>query len=83
MRKNILFLLTLLFSAVSMAMPSTPIKEGNRIVGHVVEKKTEENIPFASILILGTDIGATSNEEGKFEFANLSANFSFKKYFCK
>ena len=35
MRKNILFLLTLLFSAVSMAMPSTPIKEGNRIVGHV------------------------------------------------
>ena len=71
MRKNILFLLTLLFSTVSMAMPSTPIKEGNRIVGHVVEKKTEENIPFASILILGTDIGATSNEEGKFEFANL------------
>lgn len=50
-----------------------PIKEGNMIAGHVIVKGTEESIPFATIMILGTNRGAVSNEEGQFEFRKLAA----------
>ena len=48
------------------------IVEGNRIVGHVVEDGTEENIAFAAVLIVETGVGATSNENGQFAFTNLA-----------
>lgn len=48
-----------------------PIKEGNTISGHVIVKGTEENIPFATIRIIGREGGAVSNEEGQFEFRKL------------
>lgn len=47
------------------------IKEGNMISGHVIEDGTEENIPFASIIILETGEGTSSNEQGQFEFRKL------------
>ncbi len=50
-----------------------PIKEGNMIAGHVIVKGTEESIPFATVMILGTNRGAVSNEEGQFEFRKLAA----------
>lgn len=50
-----------------------PIKEGNMIAGHVIVKGTEEGIPFATVMILGTNRGAVSNEEGQFEFRKLAA----------
>ena len=34
---------------------------------------TEESIPFATVMILGTNRGAVSNEEGQFEFRKLAA----------
>lgn len=43
------------------------------IAGHVIVKGTEESIPFATIMILGTNRGAVSNEEGQFEFRKLAA----------
>lgn len=49
-----------------------PIKEGNMIAGHVIVKGTEESIPFATVMILGTNRGAVSNEEGQFEFRKLA-----------
>lgn len=48
-----------------------PIKEGNTISGHVIVKGTEENIPFATIRIVGREGGTVSNEEGQFEFRKL------------
>lgn len=48
-----------------------PIKEGNTISGHVIVKGTEENIPFATIRLVGREGGAVSNEEGQFEFRKL------------
>lgn len=48
-----------------------PIKEGNRIFGHVVEKGSQENIPYATILLVGTDHGTVSNEAGEFSFRGL------------
>ena len=41
------------------------------ISGHVIEDGTEENIPFASIIILETGEGTSSNEQGQFEFRKL------------
>ena len=47
------------------------VKEGNMISGHVIEAGTEDNIPYANILILETGEGTSSNEEGRFEFRKL------------
>ena len=43
------------------------------ITGHVVVKGSEENIPYATILIVNNSQGTVSNEAGQFEFRNLPA----------
>ncbi len=48
-----------------------PIKEGNMISGHVIVKGSEENVPYATVQIVGRQGGTVSNEEGQFEFRNL------------
>ena len=65
------FLLSL---CVMLLFASDPvvIKEGNRIMGHIIEDVTEENIAFAAVLIVETGDGTTSNEEGQFSFTNLA-----------
>lgn len=64
----------LVLACVSMSSYAVnPIKEGNMIAGHVIVKGTEESIPFARVMILGTNRGAVSNEEGQFEFRKLAA----------
>lgn len=64
----------LVLACVSMSSYAVnPIKEGNMIAGHVIVKGTEEGIPFATVMILGTNRGAVSNKEGQFEFRKLAA----------
>ena len=64
----------LVLACVSMSSYAVnPLKEGNMIAGHVIVKGTEESIPFATVMILGTNRGAVSNEEGQFEFRKLAA----------
>ena len=64
----------LVLACVSMSSYAVnPIKEGNMIAGHVIVKGTEESLPFATVMILGTNRGAVSNEEGQFEFRKLAA----------
>lgn len=64
----------LVLACVSMSSYAVnPIKEGNMTAGHVIVKGTEESIPFATVMILGTNRGAVSNEEGQFEFRKLAA----------
>ena len=54
----------LVLACVSMSSYAVnPIKEGNMIAGHVIVKGTEESIPFATVMILGTNRGAVSNED--------------------
>lgn len=68
------YIVMLVLACVSMSLYAVnPIKEGNMIAGHVVVKGTEESIPFATVMILGTNRGAVSNEEGQFEFRKLAA----------
>ena len=49
-----------------------PIKEGYTISGHVIEKDTEEDIPYATVLVVGTGKGSVSNEAGQFKITNLN-----------
>lgn len=48
-----------------------PVKEGNKISGYVIERGTEENIPFATVQIVGRSGGTVSDEKGQFVFRNL------------
>ena len=67
-----IFILFALSVGVAFATNNTPeIKKGGFISGHVIEKGTEENIPFANIFIIETKQGTTSNEAGHFEFKNM------------
>ncbi|MGN0054721.1 MAG: TonB-dependent receptor domain-containing protein [Bacteroides sp.] len=63
----------LLLAGIRASFAITPIKEGNMITGHVVVKGSEENIPYATILIVNNSQGTVSNEAGQFEFRNLPA----------
>lgn len=68
-----LFSLMLVAMGINVIYAVTPVKEGNQITGHVIEKDSEESIPFAAVLIVGTDLGTTSDEGGHFTFTNLKA----------
>ena len=61
-------LIAILFGVIAKAEP-----KGNIISGHVIEDGTEENIAFATVLIIETGEGTVSNEQGRFEFSNLPA----------
>ena len=71
--KKYIFSLMLMVMGINVMRAVTPIKEGNQIAGHVIEKDTEENIPYATILIVGTNLGTTSNDGGHFSFTDLKA----------
>lgn len=78
--KNIFILLVLLCVGVS-GYANTPIKEGSIISGHVIEKGTEEDVPYATVRIMAYNngsipasirtTGAVTNDKGQFEFRNL------------
>ena len=59
MKKHIL---ALVLTVVCISLYAVnPIKEGNMISGHVIVKGTEENIPYATILISKALTSATED----------------------
>ena len=70
--KKVLYVLSILVMSVQTLWANTPVKEGYMISGHVIEKDTEESIPYATVLIVGTGKGAVANEDGHFEFRDLA-----------
>ena len=58
--------------SVELLSANEHVKEGFMISGHVIEKHSEENIPYATVLIVGIDKGTMSNEAGRFEVKNLA-----------
>lgn len=65
-------MLMFLFVSIGLFAVNT-VKEGGMIAGHVIVESTEENIPYATIQIVGHSGGTVSNEEGQFEFKKLPA----------
>ncbi|MBQ8521167.1 MAG: TonB-dependent receptor [Bacteroides sp.] len=72
MRKMMLILvLFVLGVGMSMKAENHPAKHGNTITGHVIEKGTETNLPYATILIVETGEGTVSDENGEFLFKKV------------
>lgn len=73
--KKFLFLLPLwllaTLTAAATEHDNIPKKTGNAITGHVLDERTEKDLAFATILILESGMGATTNEEGRFSFKKL------------
>ncbi|NDV64393.1 TonB-dependent receptor [Bacteroides sp. 224] len=67
------FILLMLFCMGTEVVAVNPIKDGNVIAGHVIVNGSDENIAYASILILETGKGTTTNEQGQFEFRKIPA----------
>ena len=53
------------------ALEINPVKHGSIIRGHVIEKNTEEHLPFATILMLETGEGTVSDDTGHFTFKKV------------
>ncbi|MBQ8889534.1 MAG: TonB-dependent receptor, partial [Bacteroidaceae bacterium] len=75
MKKYILLLVLMVMGAALnvYAVDVNPVKHGNVIKGHVIEKGTEEHLPYATILIVETGEGTVSDETGHFLFNKVPA----------
>ena len=76
MQKYILTLALMVMGAASYVCATEPtstkkVTHGNVIHGHVIEKDTEEYLPYATILIVETGKGTVSDESGHFTFEKL------------
>ena len=59
MKKYINLLMGVVCALVSctIAYADGPVKEGNAIVGHVIEKGSEAGLPYATVLLVETGEG--------------------------
>ena len=57
----------------TIAYADGPVKEGNAIVGHVIEKGSEAGLPYATVLLVETGEGTVTDAGGYFRFKKLSA----------
>ena len=76
MKKQILLFLTgLLCPLAGTARPVEPstVKEGNIITGHVIEKGTEENLAYATVLIVENGMGTVTDYDGHFRLKDVPA----------
>ena len=52
---------------------SNTVKEGNIITGHVIEKDTEESLPYATVIIVENGMGTATGDDGHFRLKNVPA----------
>lgn len=52
---------------------SNTVKEGNIITGHVIEKGTEENLAYATVLIVENGMGTVTGDDGHFRLKDVPA----------
>lgn len=74
--KQYILLLVLMVMGVGMTVHAedvNPVKVGNVISGHIIEKGTEASLPYATILIVETGQGTVSDENGEFVFKKIPA----------
>lgn len=74
MKSYIIGVLAVLCTTVcaSMAQSKTKLKSDAHVTGHVLDAATMEHIPFASVGVKGTTIGAVSDATGHFLLKNLT-----------
>ena len=64
-------LLQIVSFGLLLLLPLLGLAQQNRITGRVVDAKTKEPIPFASIGLLKAGTGVLTNEKGYFQLAGL------------
>ncbi len=70
--KNILTILILITSEI---LPAAGQKDAGIIKGRVYNPRTNEGVPFATIQIWGTTIGAISDYEGNYSFTGIKPGY--------
>ena len=55
----------------TIAYADGPVKEGNAIVGHVIEKGSEAGLPYATVLLVETGEGTVTDAGGYFRFKKI------------
>ncbi|MGL5938493.1 MAG: TonB-dependent receptor [Phocaeicola sp.] len=55
-----------------LSCDNVPKRGGNALVGHVIEERTEKDLPFATVLIVETGMGAITNDQGRFSFKEVA-----------
>ena len=75
MKKLSIFISALVCAIVSMAtgVDNSPVKEGNVITGHVIEKGTENSLPYATVIIVETGEGTVTDTDGYFKLKKVPA----------
>ena len=71
MKKTIILLFCVLLSALSININATLKHTDANLVGHVLDAATGEHLPFVTIQLQGTSIGAVSGASGHFLLTNL------------
>ena len=72
--KQYILLLVLMVMGAGMTVHAedvNPVKVGNVISGHIIEKGTEASLPYATILIVEKGQGTVSDENGEFVFKKI------------
>ena len=67
--KHLLYTLSILF--ISFSLFANTNKSDANLVGHVIDAATGEHLPFVTIQLANTSIGAMSGASGHFLMTNL------------
>jgi outer membrane receptor for ferrienterochelin and colicin len=71
--KHIIFALYIL---IFLSIPGLSQENKGVIKGRVLNSKTNEAVPFASVVVWGTTIGAMTDSEGNFMFTGVKPGFT-------
>ena len=66
-----IFLLLLLLSSVSILQS----QEVGIVTGKIIDANSRESIPFVNVIVVGTTIGASSNEKGEFKIEKVPLGY--------
>ncbi len=73
MKKHIIAVLIFMSAFFGVYAAAPHHTKGNTIYGHVIEKGTEENLPYAAAMIVETKQGTVTDENGRFTFERIPA----------
>ncbi len=72
MKKNLIFtLIIFVFSSYVRADKNIPDQTDSNIYGHVLDKRTNEHLPYVTVKLQGTTIGITTDGTGHYFLRNL------------
>lgn len=84
--KNLIKLLVCLLFLLSNYSINAQEQYDAHLVGHVVDEKTGEHLPYVTIQIKGTDIGTITDETGHYFLKNLpigkQTDIHIYKHYC-